>query len=78
MNNILITEDGYSKLSDDYFEEIRKKYDDRGDIFCLGCICIELYTGIKNNNNEQLWELMFNLFNQMYKKNKCSKDFIFF
>ena len=77
-SNILITEDGYAKLSETYFEDMKYINDLKKDIFCLGCICIELITGIKIDNYFQKKEIIYKIFKNIYKKNKCSEDFISF
>ena len=49
-NNILITEDGYIKLNNIYFEEIKNPIEKNIDIFNVDIICLELIMGTKIEN----------------------------
>lgn len=77
-NNILITEDGYSKLSDSYLEEIKDKNNDKSDIFNLGIICIELISGIKINNISIQKKLINKFIYNIKINNRYSCNFIDF
>ena len=49
-NNILITEDGYIKLNNIYFEEIKNPIEKNINIFNVDIICLELIMGTKIEN----------------------------
>ena len=77
-SDILITEDGYSKLNLINFKKIKNKDEHKIDIFCLGAICIELITGVQINNILQRKKILYNFFHNNINIKKYSQNLFSF